>query len=278
MHNEKMRDLSTASQRPKGSDTLFVNSVEKGFCILDAFRQGQRKLGLRDLSLKDISDLTGLDKSAVQRFTNTFVILGYLDKDPHSRRYSPANRLVEFYYTYLISNRIAEVAMPRLIEASKVYDTTVNLCELSGNDLSYIIRIPHEKASYRATVPGRRVPAFYTAGGMVILAGLPHDEAERILDASDFTPATKWTITDRIEINARLEQARKNGYDIGMQQSLPQEISTAAPVLDSDGKTIAAIQIPVYMPQWNYDQVVEKIVPLAIETARMVSGSLHGET
>jgi len=272
-----MRDTSTTSLRHSGSDTLFVNSIEKGFCILDAFRQGQRTLGLRDLSLKDISELTGLDKSAVQRFTNTFVILGYLEKDPHTRRYSPANRMVDFYYTYLISNRIAEIAMPRLIEASRVYDTTVNLCELSGSDLSYIIRIPHEKAAYRATLPGRRIPAFYTAGGMVILAGLPPEEAKLILDASDLKPATKWTITDRTEINARLEQARKNGYDIGIQQSLPQEISTAAPVLDNDGKAIAAIQIPVYMPRWNYDQVVEKIVPLALETARMISGSLHGE-
>jgi len=162
----------------------------------------------------------------------------------------------------------------RLIEASKVYDTTVNLCELSGNDLTYIIRIPHEKAAYRATIPGRRIPAFYAAGGMVILAGMPPEAAEKILDDSNLKPATKWTITDRGEINARLELARKNGYDIGVQQSLPQEISTAAPVLDSDGNTIAAIQIPVYMPRWNYEQVVEKIVPLAIETARTISGSL----
>ncbi len=272
-----MSNSVSSSHRSRGSDTLFVNSIEKGFCILDAFRQGQKQHGLRDLSLKDISELTGLDKSAVQRFTNTFVILGYLEKDPHTRRYAPANRLVDFYYTYLISNRIAEIAMPRLIEASKVYDTTVNLCELSGNDLSYIIRIPHEKAAYRATVPGRRIPAFYTAGGMAILSGLPPEEATKILDSSDLKPATKWTMTDRTEINERLEQARINGYDIGVQQSLPQEISTAAPVFDNDGKTIAAIQIPVYMPRWTYEQVVEKIVPLAIETARMVSGSLHGE-
>jgi len=272
-----MRNSLSSSRRSRGSDTLFVNSIEKGFCILNAFSKGQKEFGLRDLSLKDISKLTGLDKSAVQRFTNTFVILGYLEKDPHSRRYSPANRLVDFYYTYLISNRIAEIAMPRMIEASKVYDTTVNLCELSGTDLSYIIRIPHEKSSYRATVPGRRLPAFFTAGGMAILSGMAPEQAQRILDATDLKPATKWTITDRSKINARLEQARKNGYDVGIQQSLPQEISTAAPVLDSDGKTIAAIQIPVYMPRWTYEQVMEKIVPLAVETARMVSGSLYSE-
>lgn len=272
-----MRNPSPTPRRSNGSDTLFVNSIEKGFCILDAFRQGQRELGLRDLSLKDISELTGLDKSAVQRFTNTFVILGYLDKDPHSRRYSPANRLVDFYYTYLISNRIAEIAMPRLIEASKVYDTTVNLCELSGNELSYIIRIPHEKAAYRATVPGRRIPAFYSAGGMAILSAMPEKEAQEILDTSDLKKVTEWTITDREKINDRLIKARENGYDVTMQQGLIHEISTAAPVLDSDGKAIAAIQIPVYMPRWDYDQVMEKIVPLVIETAQMISGSLHGD-
>ncbi len=272
-----MKNFPASSHALRGSDTLFVNSVEKGFRILEAFRKGQREHGLRDLSLKDISELSGLDKSAVQRFTNTFVVLGYLEKDPHSRRYSPANRLVDFYYTYLISNRIAEIAMPRLIEASKVYDTTVNLCELSGADLLYIVRIPHEKSAYRATVSGRRIPAFYSAGGMAILSGRPEEEAEAVLDASSFEPATKWTITDRKKIDDRLEAARKNGYDIGVQQSLPYEISTAAPVLNNDGRAIAAIQIPVYMPRWSHDEVVEKIVPLAIDTARLISGSLQGE-
>lgn len=255
-------------------NTLYVGSVEKGFDVLKAFRRGQAELGLRDLSLSEIGKLAGMDKSAAQRFTNTLVALGYLAKDPLTRRYRPAVNLVDFYYTYLVGNRLAEIAMPRLIEAGKVYDTTVNLCELSGTDVIYTIRIPHEKARFETTISGRRVPAFCTAGGCVILANMARTECEAVLAASDRSPITEHTVTSLKGIRERIARARRNMYDVGVNQALMTEISTAAPVFNSEGRVMAAVQIPVYMPQWSRRQVEDRIVPLAIETARAISGSL----
>jgi len=260
------------------SDSLFVTSVEKAFAVLQAFRSGQREHGLRDLSLSQISEISGLDKSASQRFSNTLVALGYLEKDIHTRRYRPAVGLTDFYYTYMVSNRLAEIAMPRLIEASQVHRTTVNLCEPVGADISYTIRVPNQKSAYRATIPGRRMPMFCTASGVVILANRPEEEAEAILAASNMRKITEWTITDPATVRERIEQARRDGYCMSSQQSLPHEISTAAPVLDSEGRAFAAVQVPVYMPGWTIEMVQEKIVPLVIETARAISGSYFIES
>lgn len=257
--------------------TLFVNSVEKAFTVLRAFRSGQRDHGLRDLSLSQISEISGLDKSASQRFTNTLVELGYLEKDIHTRRYRPAVGLTDFYYTYMVSNQLAEIAMPRLIEVSQVHGTTVNLCEPAGADICYTIRVPHQKSSYRATIPGRRMPMFCTASGMVILANRPDTEVEAILAASDFRKLTEWTITDPDKVRKRIELARRDGYCVSVQQSMPHEISTAAPVLDSEGRAFAAVQVPVYMPGWTTEMVAERVVPFVIETARAISGSYFSE-
>lgn len=266
-----------AIAKPPRSDTLFVSSVEKAFQVLKAFRAGQRDLGLRDLSLAQISEISGLDKSASQRFTNTLVELGYLDKDPKTRRYRPAVGLTDFYYTYMVSNGLAEIAMPRLIEASQVYRTTVNLCEPVGTEINYTIRVPSQKSSFRATLPGRRMPMFCTAAGTVILANRSKAEAAEILAASDLRKITEWTITDLDKVRERIAKARLDGYCISVQQSLPHEISTAAPVLDSEGRAFAAVQVPVYMPEWTVELVEEKIVPLVIETARAISGSYFSE-
>ncbi|MCG8561318.1 MAG: IclR family transcriptional regulator [Hyphomicrobiales bacterium] len=272
-----MQERTRSKRTSDTAGTLFVGSVEKGFRVLDAFRRAQNELGLSELGLTEVARLSGLDKSAAQRFTNTLAQLGYLDKDPRTRRYRPAIKLAEFYHTYVVGNHLAELAMPRLIEASKVYDTTVNLCEPSGTGIIYIIRIPHQKAYYNATIAGRWMPAFCTASGVVILANRPREETDAILAASDLTPLTEWTETNPKRIRARIDRARKRGYDIGIQQSLRHEISTAAPVLDREGKAIGAVQIPVYMPSWREAEVRKKIVPLAMETARAISGSLSGE-
>lgn len=265
------------NRKSPGSDTLFVNSVEKGFRVLRAFRTGQRELGMRDLSLSQISSIAELNKSATQRFTNTLVRLGYLEKDDRTRRYRPALGLTEFYYTYIISNQLAETAMPRLIETSKALQTTVNLGEPLDTDIVYTLRIPHEKSYFRATIPGRRTPAFCTAAGIVMLANRPQDEVDAILADSTMKPITEWTVTDPKKIQRIIRKARKDGYVITLQQFLAHEISTAAPVLNSEGLAVAAIQIPVYMPRWTVEKVVEKIVPTLIETARAVSGSYFAE-
>lgn len=251
-------------------DTLFVASLEKGLRVLDAFRGRRESLGVTE-----IAQATNLDKSAAQRFSNTLHRLGYLEKDEHTRRYRPAIKLMDFSFTYLQQDRLAEMAMARLIEAGKLFGTTVNLCVLAGVDIIYTVRIPHEKSNYTATIPGRRLPVYCTSGGIAILAFRPADEVEKLIGASNIRKFTEHTIIEHDGIMARIAEAHDKGYAIGVGQALPNEISIAAPVIDNSGLAIAAVQIPVYQPQWSMDKANAELAPLAMETARSISGSLY---
>lgn len=255
-------------------DPLFVGTLEKGLRVLRVLNQALAEQGLRDLSLTEVASLASLERSAAQRMTHTLVKLGYLEKDPHSRRYRPALQLLDFYFTYMASNRLAEIAMPRIIEAAKVFDTTVNMVELSDTEIVYSVRIPHQKANYLTTIAGRRMPAFCTSSGVVMLAYRSREETADVLDRSDLRPLTEETTCCRKGVEARIEAARKNGYDLGISQTVMNEVSVAAPVLNAQGRAIGAVNIPVFMPQWSPDAVREKIIPLATETARAISGTL----
>jgi IclR family pca regulon transcriptional regulator len=251
-------------------DTLFVASLEKGMRVLDAFRGPRDSLGITE-----IAEAAQMDKSAAQRFTNTLHRLGYLERDPNTRRYRPAIKLLDFSFTYLQHDHLAEVSVARLIEAGKVFGTTVNLCVPAGGDMIYTVRIPHQKASYAATIPGRRVPAFCTAGGIAVLAFRPAEEAAAIVDGSLMIKYTEQTVIDRATTMRRIAAARTAGYALAVAQLLPNEISVAAPVLDGSGRGVAAVHIPVYMPQWSVEAAIEKLAPLAMETARSISGTLY---
>lgn len=260
------------------SSTLYVASVEKGFRVLQAVRQAQRELRRNDVTLTEITRLSGLDKSAAQRFTNTLVHLGYLEKDAQTRRYRPGVELLELGYSYLVGSRLSEIATSRMIAAGDVYGTAVNLCVQHGPNAIYVVRIPHVNTPFRATLIGRRVPMFSAAAGIAMLARRSDEDVEETLARSDFKPITEWTITDPEIVRARIAAARRDGYAISDQQLLPHEISTAAPVLDSEGKAIAAVQIAVYRPNWTLDDVHAKIVPLITELARTVSGTYFAES
>jgi DNA-binding IclR family transcriptional regulator len=107
------------------------------------------------------------------------------------------------------------------------------------------------------------------------LAFRPNEEVLAFLDASDLKPITKQTIYERQAILARINESRENGFGVGTGQVELNEISVAAPVLNSQGRGIAAVQIPVYRPRWILDDVIDKLAPLAMETARSISGSLY---
>ncbi len=248
---------------------LYVSSLEKGFRVLAAFGDDCAALGVTEIALR-----TGLDKSAAQRFSNTLHQLGFLEKDTSTRRYRPARKLMELAFTYLRHSSLGAAAMPRLIEAGAVYQTTMNLAEREDTDLIYTVRIPHQKAAYVATVPGRRIPMYCTATGHAILSQMPADEAEDIINRSILTEHLPGTMTDPKEIMKTVRKARRNGFASTFAQLLPREIGIAAPIVDYRGRPVGAVHIPAYTPRWTVANARQKLGTLAIETADAISGAL----
>ena len=67
-----MSELDDPAQSP-----LFNSSLEKGLAVIRSFSASHRHM-----NLPEIAEVTGMTKSAAQRFTFTLEALGYLRKDP----------------------------------------------------------------------------------------------------------------------------------------------------------------------------------------------------
>lgn len=269
MSNFKSRDPLLDKNTRTQSSALYVGSLEKGFRVMAAFGDDDPELGVTE-----IAERTGLDKSAAQRFSNTLHQLGYLDKNPQTRRYRPAKRLMELAFTYLRHSNIGAVAMPRLIEAGNIFNTTVNLAERIDSDMIYTVRIPHQSASYMATVPGRRVPITCTATGIAYLSRLDEDEAQEIVEKAERRTFLPTTVTDPKKIMSLVRKARKDGLTATTMQLIPREISVAAPVVDYRGAPVAAVHIPVYAPNWDIEKARAKLGPVVVAAADRISSTL----
>lgn len=62
--------------------TLFINSIAKGFQVLEAFSGGPQQM-----TLSDIARRSRLDRSAAQRVVHTLETLGYLQRIPDTTMY-----------------------------------------------------------------------------------------------------------------------------------------------------------------------------------------------
>jgi PcaR/PcaU/PobR family beta-ketoadipate pathway transcriptional regulator len=245
---------------------LFVNSIQKGFTVLQAFSRERPRL-----TLAAITRLTGLDKSAAQRFLYTLHELGYLRKDEETKQYSLSPKLLEFGYAFLYSDRLIERAQPYLVEAHQRTGETVNLAVLDGSDIILISRIPSRHVISINIQIGIRIPAIYSASGRVIAAGLPPDERRRLLRDSTYHAYTPLSVLDPSEMAKLIDVAASDGFSIVHSQFFSNDISVAAPVHDAAGKVIGAISISAPDSRTTMKEARKGLLPAAAEAARKIS-------
>ena len=243
-------------------NTLFVGSLEKGMRVLAAFDQNHTAMGLTELA-----ERTGLEKSAAQRLSNTLHKIGYLNKDPETRRYSPSIKFLELANAYWWSDPLIQLAMPKLIELGRRFHERINLARLDGQEIVYVVRIPTQLTRFEAMIAGRRLSALTTSSGRAMIARLPDAERRKAIRTWPIMALTPKTTRDRSKIAAAIDDAAKHGYGLTQDESLLNEIGIAAPILGHDGRPIAAVQCSVSSLRWSLDKVKREIAPRLIEVA-----------
>jgi IclR family transcriptional regulator, pca regulon regulatory protein len=247
------------------ASSLYVQSVDKAMKVLMAFDGSQRQL-----SLSDIASLTGMDLSAAQRFTHTLATLGYLNKDS-TKKYELSPKLLDFTYHYLTSSELVTRAAPYLQQLSAETEEATNLTVIDGTDIVDVQRIVSRHVFNASVIIGTRLPAWCTAPGLALLATYGDAEIEDIFDRSQFVQHTPATVTDRGALKAEIELIRQRRYAHTEDQFFYGDISTAAAILDANGRGIGAVNIAVSRSRWLPERDTKRYADLVISAASSIS-------
>nr|WP_241202411.1 MULTISPECIES: IclR family transcriptional regulator C-terminal domain-containing protein [unclassified Caballeronia] len=254
------------------ASSLYVQSVEKAMTVLTAFDGSKRQL-----SLSEIASLTGFDLSATQRFTFTLAALGYLFKDPESRKYELSPKLLDFTYHYLTSNELVSRATPYLQQLGSETEEATNLTVLDDTDIVFVLRIVSRNVFNAHVITGSRLPAYCTAPGLAILATLSDGEVEDILARTNLIAYTPSTVHQPRKIKDRIAQIRKQGYAHTEDEYFVSDISTAAAITNSHGRAVGAVNIAVARPRWQAERDEQRFADLVISTASAISSRRRTE-
>ena len=261
---------SIAREKPPAAQdavsALFVRSVEKAMKVLKAFDGAKRQL-----SLSQIASVADLNNSAAQRFTYTLSALGYLVKDPATRKYELSVRLLDFTYHYLASSELAHRAAPVLQKLARDTEEVCNLTVPDGTDIVFVQRIVSRNVLVPNVIVGSRLPSYCTAPGLAILSTWPSQEVDEVLANSELIKHTSRTVTDPRRIKARLARIRAAGYAHTQDELFPDDISTAAPVLDVGGRAIGALNIAVSRARWKPERDEDRYAGLLRAAATAIS-------
>ena len=213
-------------------------ALERGLGVLEAFSADRHTL-----SLAELARAIGLSRSSAYRLVVTLVELGYLDRDPDTKKYRLGSRVLRLGYAYLASIELVELARPELEQLRDRTGCSAHLALLEGTEIIYVLRIPDRKALTSRIQVGSRLPAHATSIGRAILSQFPEHEVRhrfaetRLKRFSDITPTT---LDGLISL---LRQDRERGFIVSRSAFEPGIASVAAPLFDDGGPISAAINI-----------------------------------
>jgi IclR family pca regulon transcriptional regulator len=259
--------------RPSVGSTGTSQSLARGLAILSSFHSDRPLIGVSELS-------RGLDlsRSTVHRYVATLAKLGYLQQDPDSKRYRLGPKVLDLGFSALNSMDLLEISAPHLRQLSDETTRTVNLAILDGTDVVYIERCraarPGQQEIDLNLHVGARLPAYCTAMGKAILAFMPEDRVEEIIEQIDFVSRGPNTITDPVKFREELDRIRATGLAVNDEELAYGLRSIAAPVYSHSGEVLAALNLAIHRTMVSMDELIERYGPAVKQSASDISLSM----
>lgn len=260
------RDSAPTPDGPVPGDS-YVQSFARGLQVIRSFSaQAPRQ------TLSDVAAATGLTRAGARRILLTLQTLGYVESD--GRLFALTPRILDLGFAYLSSMPIWSLAEPELEALARQVQESCSIAVLDGTDVVYVMRVPVQKIMRVTLGVGSRLPAWCTSMGRLLLGGLPEAEARARLAASQIQAFTRHTLTDPAAIEARIAQARRQGWTLTNQELEEGMISIAAPIVDRAGRVVAALNISGQANRTSAKVMQETMLPPLQAAAQRISAML----
>ncbi|WP_194892723.1 IclR family transcriptional regulator domain-containing protein [Catenulispora pinisilvae] len=252
--------------RPRGGGDGLAG-LAKGIAVLEAFAAARLPL-----TIAETARLTDLSRPTARRCLLTLTELGYLRFD--GKRFTPTRRVLRLGSAYIGSDSLSSIAQPYLESLRDLLRETVALTVWDEGETVVVARADADRVLAVGGLLGRlgrRLPAYCTASGRVFMAAMTPEEAAAALADRQPQAHTHLTLTDPEAILRAVDEARTDGYALVDSEIELGYLVIAAPVLDSNGKTIAALSVNVTNPQVGSEKALSEFLPALLEHADRIS-------
>lgn len=189
----------------------------------------------------ELSRELGLSKGGIHRYLRTLVEQGYALNDGGT--YDLGLRFLtlgghvrqSFPHSELIGEKVAELA-------AETGQRGQFLAEEHGYGV-YLYRERGTQAANFEAVTGKIVHLHTTAAGKAILAHLPEDDVQEIIETHGLPAETENSITEPAELFAALKTVREAGYAVNREEHLVGLHAVGVPVFDADEEILGGLSV-----------------------------------
>ncbi|WP_146417161.1 IclR family transcriptional regulator [Haloarcula hispanica] len=239
-----------------------VKSAETTFEVLDA---------LKDLDGAGVTELAqhlDVPKSTVHNYLSTLEQEEYVVN--RDGVYEVGLRFLELGAYARHREKLFGIAKPEVDRLAAETGELANILVEEHGRGSYLYRARGDKAVQVKAHVGTRVPLHTTALGKAILAHMPTERVDAIVDRHGLGGEASKSISSRAELEQELADVRDRGVAFDDEERLEGLRCVAAPVLNHDNEIIGAISVSGPTNRFRGDRFREELPQKVLEVANVI--------
>lgn len=251
-----------------------VPNLERALIIIELLKEHPD-----GLTLKEIADEIGASPTSVFRISMTMIDKGYFLRDEPTKRIRMSSKLFAVSSVGTCDKNISEIAAPYLRQLRNVTKETALLGVLLPNKARgvAILEYPGLHPFKFLHDIGEPIILHVGAPGKALLAFLPEDEQEEIINKLQLKKYTKKTITGKQDLQTELAKVKEQGCALGLGEWMKEMHCVSAPILDRFGYPLAVVWITGPSSRMSKDKIPE-LARQVKDCATQITTALQNET
>ena len=244
--------------------TPSVQVIERIFQLIDVLASREEAM-----SLKEISEKTGLHPSTTHRILNDLTVGRYVER-PETGSYRLGMRLLELGNLVKARLSVRDAALVPMRELHKLIQQPVNLSMRQGDEIVYVERAYSERSGMQVVrAIGGRAPLHLTSVGKLFLAMDDPQRVRAYATRTGLSGQTRNSITQLAILERELSKARQYGIARDNEELELGVRCMAAGIYDNQSELVAGLSISA-----PADRLDEGWLPKLEATANEISMAL----
>ena len=241
-----------------------VQVIERIFQLIDVLASREEAM-----SLKEISEKTGLHPSTTHRILNDLTVGRYVER-PETGSYRLGMRLLELGNLVKARLSVRDAALVPMRELHKLIQQPVNLSMRQGDEIVYVERAYSERSGMQVVrAIGGRAPLHLTSVGKLFLAMDDPQRVRAYATRTGLSGQTRNSITQLPILERELSKARQYGIARDNEELELGVRCMAAGIYDNQSELVAGLSISA-----PADRLDEGWLPKLEATANEISMAL----
>ncbi len=240
-------------------------TVERTFAILQLIADCKD-----GITLQEIANEMGMAKSSAFVIVQTLLELNYISTvTNNNKKYCLGIETYSLGMKYVNDMSLIEQCAIYIPPIAERYNKTAFVAVLNGTKVVYVYKYVAHDAKLASCALGTRKDAYATSLGKAIIAFLPEEERNALVDKIEFKALTNFTITSKERFLEEIERTKERGYSLDARELENITSCCGAPIFNYSGEVIAAVSLSdIYNEDLDDEKVAEDLKEVALQISK----------